>query len=48
MKFLATVVACGLSGLALAAPTATIDSLEKRGPNDVCLLKSVSRGYKLT
>ncbi|GIJ99494.1 hypothetical protein Aspvir_001626 [Aspergillus viridinutans] len=30
MKFLAAVVAGGLSGLALAAPTATIDSLEKR------------------
>jgi hypothetical protein len=37
MKFFAALIAGGLSGLALAAPTATINSLEKRaGPNDVC------------
>jgi hypothetical protein len=37
MKFLAALVAGGLSGLALAAPTATINQLEKRASaNDVC------------
>ncbi|KAF7118907.1 hypothetical protein CNMCM5793_008543 [Aspergillus hiratsukae] len=35
MKFLAALIAAGLSGLALAAPTATTNALEKRaGPND--------------
>lgn len=38
MKFVATLIACGLSGLALAAPTATVNSLGKRAADDVRLL----------